>query len=530
MRKIEQIAIQELGIPSILLMENASIRIAEHCLRYIKDISNPKVLIVCGSGNNGGDGFAIARHLYVKGIDTNILLACDTFSVKEDAAVNLLIVQKIGIPIELIKTAYNHTIDQSPLKISSSASGSLCGNELESYDLIVDAIFGTGLTRNIEGNVRQLIETINFYAKYVISVDIPSGVHSDTGRIMGCAVKANETITLGFPKTGTFLYPGAEYTGKIHIEDISIPDNLIDRIETKTHTLTESEAMDILPARKNRSNKGDFGRVLIFAGSNEMPGAAALACSAAYMTGCGLVCACVVKNTASVIHHWQREVVTRIVPDKNGTYCKDSLSVVFNNGKIEIGSLSDDIRCASVIVLGPGIGRSADVTEFVQELIINSNASLVLDADALFAISGNVNILKELKAPCVITPHPGEMSRLTNLSVPEILDDISDTAARFAKEYNTVTLLKDAHTVIANPDGEIFINTTGNNALSKAGTGDVLAGMIAGFTAQGVNVFKAGVLGAYFHGKACEEACLKKSNHGITASDIINNILIVMKR
>ncbi|MDR0463590.1 MAG: NAD(P)H-hydrate epimerase, partial [Treponema sp.] len=468
MRKMEQIAIQELGIPSILLMENASIRIAEHCLRYIKNINNPKVLIVCGSGNNGGDGLAVARHLYNRGIDTNILLTCDTFSVKEDAAVNLAIAQNIGMPIEFIKPAYNYTNDQSPLNIHSSASASLCENELESHDLIIDAVFGTGLTRNIEGNVRQLIEAVNRYAKYVISVDIPSGVHSDTGRIMGCAVKANETVTLGFPKIGAYLYPGAEYTGKIHIEDISIPDKLIDRIEIKTHFLIESEAMDMLPARKNRSNKGDYGRVLVFAGSNEMPGAAALACSAAYMTGCGLVCACVVKNTASVIHHWQREVVTRIVPEKNGTYCKDSLSVFFKNGKTEISSLSDDIRCASVIVLGPGIGRNADVTEFVQELIKNANAPLVLDADALFAISGNVNILKELKTPCVITPHPGEMSRLTNLSVSEILDDTSGAAARFAKEYNTVTLLKDAHTVIANPDGEIFINTTGNNALSKA--------------------------------------------------------------
>jgi len=514
MREIEKIAIEETGIPSILLMENASIRVTEHCIRVLNGIKTPKVLAACGPGNNGGDGMAIARHLFLKGIDVKIIYAGDINAAKGDAKINLDIIKKLGIEI-------------------FSLSASSLEPQIDSYDLIVDALLGTGLTRDAEGCVKQLIEKINRYAKYVISVDIPSGVHSDTGRIMGCAVKANETVTLGYAKKGLYLFPGAENAGRIYIEDICIPPSIIKKININTRVLTEKEAVSLLPVRKRRSNKGDFGNVIIFAGSNEMPGAAALACSAAYMTGCGLVRACVIPNAAKAIHKWQREVVTCNVAEKNGMYCKKSLE-----------NLTNEINKASAVVLGPGIGRSGDVTEFVFELLKIVKAPIILDADALFALSENLDALKELNTPCVITPHPGEMSRLTSLSVSEILGDTITAASNFANEYNVVTVLKDAHTIIASPDGDININIIGNNALSKAGTGDVLAGMIAGFIAQFAakntaglinsgelkkKIFYAGILGAYFHGRAGEAACYNKSNYSVTASDIINQIPVVMK-
>jgi len=521
MRKLEQIAAEELGIPSILLMENAALGLAGHCLNYLKNSDNPKVLVICGGGNNGGDGFAAARHLYVKGIETNVILIGDVGSLKNDSKTNFDIIKNLNIPIEYINPSETRS-EINHHGISSSSSLRLSGDDFKKYDLIVDAIFGTGLTRNIEGGAKQIIEEINRYAKYIISADIPSGIHSDTGKIMGCAVKANETVTFGFPKKGLYLFPGAGYTGIVRIEDISIPRSLTDKIDVKTNILTESDIKqkrgDFLPLRKRRSNKGDFGKVIIFAGSAQMPGAAALACSGAYMTGCGLVSACVTQNTAAVIHHWQREVVTRITPEKNGMYFSGSLA-----------DLKEEIKNANVIAAGPGIGRSKEVSEFVYEVIKTAEVPLVLDADALFAVSENINILKELKAPCIITPHPGEMSRLINLPVSEILDDTAAAALKFSKEFNVVTLLKDAHTVIAAPDGELNINITGNNALSKAGTGDVLTGMIAGFIAQGKNVFDAGILGAYFHGKSCENACVDKPNCGVTAEDIIKNIPKSMK-
>ena len=517
MREVERMAIEELGIPSIILMENAAIRLATHCFRLMENLSaggsankNAKVLITCGSGNNGGDGLALARILYLKGIDIKVIYMGDTdrgSAVKNDASLNLAIVKNLGITI---------------LQVHSAGDFPDIKNEIEKCDFIVDALFGIGLTRNIDGNFKMLIETINRYAKFVLSVDMPSGVHSDTGRIMGCAVKANETVTFAHPKTGLYVFPGAEYAGKISIEDIGIPYNLIDKIKIEAEILTDDEALKMIPVRAQRSNKGSFGKVLVFAGSNEMPGAAAFACSASYMVGAGLVCACVVPHTADVIHHWQREVITRNVPELNGMYCKKS----FEN-------LQEEINRADVIVIGPGIGRSSDVTEFVRGLLGMINTPVVLDADALFALGENIDVLKTLKAPCVITPHPGEMSRLTGRGTREILDNIVETAVNFSKEFNIITLLKDAHTIIAAPDGKYFINLTGNNALSKAGTGDVLTGVIAGFIAQmnakcvladdesRRNVFNAAVLGAYYHGKAGEDAAEKSSCYEVMAEDLL---------
>jgi NAD(P)H-hydrate epimerase len=500
MREIEKIAIEELGIPSILLMENASLRLAEHCVNALDGIKNPNVVIVCGQGNNGGDGMALACLLHEKGVETRIIFVGDINTVKGDPAIYFAIIKKLNIPVEQLP------LNGNPTDISSV---------IKNCDLVVDAMLGTGLSRDIDGSFKYLVETINSYAKYVISVDIPSGVHSDTGRIMGCAVKATETVTFQFPKIGIYAYPGAACAGKVHIEDIAIPSSLINRIETNAEILTD--AARFLPARGQRTNKGDFGKILVFAGSKEMPGAGALASSAAYMVGGGLVRACVIPQVASVIHNWQRETVTRVVPEIDGMYCKKSLE-----------ALTEEIKNADVIVVGPGIGRGTDVTAFVHELIRITNAPVVLDADALFAIGKDVNILKSLKTPCIITPHPGEMSRLTGRSVPDILDNIIDTAVNFSKEFNVVTLLKDAHSIIANPDGKHFINTTGSNALSKAGTGDVLTGMIAGFIAQGCDVFNAGILGAYIHGKSGEAAAMRKSNYSVMASDLIDNIPVVM--
>ncbi|MCL2251905.1 MAG: NAD(P)H-hydrate dehydratase [Treponema sp.] len=508
MQKIEQTAIEELGIPSIILMENAAICTVKHCLKALENITNPKAVVVAGTGNNGGDGFAIARLLHLKGVQTCVLLTGEIQDGKKsDAFTNFQIVSKLNIPLITVNDN-NNSIDIN----------------FNDYDLVIDAIFGTGLARNTEGIAYNIIEKMNRDAKYIISVDIPSGIHSDTGRIMGNAVKAKETVTFAFPKTGLYLYPGAEYAGKIHIEDIGIPHALLEKEEIKTdndlsaNILTESEAKSLLPLRKQRSNKGDYGKVIVFAGSSEMPGAAALSCSAVYAAGGGLVCAYTVPSVSDVLHKWQREIVTHNVPDLNGMYCKNSIE-----------NLSEEINKASVIIAGPGIGRSDETIEFVHELLKIVKVPIVLDADALFAISSNIDILKTLKAPCVITPHPGEMSRLTGLSVSEILDDIFGAASNFAVKYNVVTLLKDAHTVIANPNGEVIINITGNNALSKAGTGDVLTGLIAGFIAQGADVFNASILGAYYHGRAAEEAVLSKSNYGVTASDILDNIPIVMR-
>jgi len=373
----------------------------------------------------------------------------------------------------------------------------------------VDALFGAGLNRPIEGSCENIIDMINRYAAYVLSVDMPSGISADTGQVMGIAVKADMTVMLGYPKIGLYLYPGAAYAGKVEIADIALPGEA----ETNTRILTEEEAAECLPVRAPRTNKGSFGRVYAFTGSAGMPGAAVLSASAAYRAGAGYVCACVVAPVARVMHNSLKEAVTRILPDRGGYYCFRSLEAV-----------KDELSRADVVYMGPGLGQGAHVTEFVRGLMETVQTRMVIDADALNAIADDVNILKKLKAPCVITPHPGEMSRLTKLPVNEILDSTIKTAGEFSREFNVVTLLKDARTIVADPEGQICINVTGSPALAKAGSGDVLTGMIAGFMAQGLDPFMSAAVGAYIHGRAGELAEENLSSYGVLASDLLEYI------
>jgi len=504
MRKIEEVAINEFGIPSLLLMENAAAGIAKHCLNALEGKSRPSVAILCGTGNNGGDGFALARLLHGQNIETTVILAGPANALKggpaRDAALYMGIVKKLGVPI---------------LEFSQAGEEATRACIAQS-DLAVDALLGTGLDRDVRGDFLRLIEIINKYAKLVISVDIPSGVNSENGRVMGCAVKAALTVTLGCAKTGLYAYPGAAYAGAVRIDGITLPPALLSAAggsDGGGAVITDSDARLMLPPRPSRANKGSFGKVLLLAGSDEMPGAAALSASAAYAAGGGLVVACVLPRVASVINCTQREVITRLTGGEGGEFCKGDMAAV-----------EKEMNGADVILAGPGIGRGAGAAGFVSALVAvcqSRQVPLVLDADALFALAGSPDVLRGVKAPCVVTPHPGEMGRLAGLSIKEILDCPLEVALGFSRKYNVVTLLKDAHTVIAGPGGGFFINTSGNNALSKAGTGDVLAGLVAGFIAQGMDVLDASALGAYIHGKAGEAAALERSRYGVNAGDLL---------
>jgi NAD(P)H-hydrate epimerase len=344
-------------------------------------------------------------------------------------------------------------------------------------------------------------------------VDIPSGVNSDTGLVCGTAVKADLTLTFSYPKIGIMLYPGAEYAGTIRIADISIPISPSVQAGIIHTTLADGEIPELLPPRKARSNKGTFGHVLGFAGSAGMPGAAIMSASAAYRTGAGYVCACTTPSVAKILQHGAHEVVTRIVPDHNGALCPESLTAV-----------EDELERATVVYVGPGLSRGKEVSSFVFALLEAVKVPIVIDADALNAISEDITVLKKLHAPCVITPHPGEMSRLTGLSVDEILAGTIETASAFAREFNVVTVLKDARTIVANPNGHSYINNSGTSALAKAGTGDVLTGIITGFIAQGMDVYEAAALGVYIHGKAGENAEKTLSQYGVTATDVLEHI------
>ena len=504
MRKLETAAAEEIGLPTLLLMENAAIRLSEHCLAYLNDglktvKAKPKVVIMAGVGGNGGDGLALARHLHLKGIDVNIYMAGDISGIQGDAYINLEIVRKMGLAIIPID-------ERTDIQTS-----------LRSCDLAVDALFGAGLNRRIEGVYENVIEMINNYANYVISVDIPSGISADTGQVLGIAVKANVTVTMGYPKTGIMIYPGAAYAGKVEIADISLPRLPQSGDEPELSILTDSEITWYLPPRQAQSNKSSYGRVYGFAGSAEMPGAAALSATAAYKAGAGYVYACAVPSAVRVLQHSLKEAITRILPHQGGFFCKKSLDAI-----------AEELKNADVVYIGPGIGRGAHVTEFVFALIETVQTGMVLDADALNSISEDISILKKLKRPCVITPHPGEMSRLTGLSVNEIVNNTIDTASEFSRKFNVITVLKDARTIVSSPSGNSYINVTGCSALAKAGSGDVLTGIIAGFMAQGLDPFTAAKLGVYIHGKAGQSACEQLSNYGVLATDLLNHIPIVL--
>lgn len=503
MKKIEKTAIDSLGIPSLILMENAAVCLCNECIKYLKDKINPCVTIFCGKGNNGGDGLALARLLYVKNINTNIIFVGDNLNATDECKINFNIAKKLNIPIIEIQS------DKDNLnKIISLTKHS---------DLVIDSLIGTGLKKDLNLLYIKLVDIINMHSKYIISADCPTGINSDTGEVKKNAVKANKTVTFYLPKVGNILYPGYEYCNKLIIGDISIPYNLCEQSSIKYNILTDSDIKKLLPERKSNSNKGTYGKSIVFSGSDKMPGACAIVCSAVYKSGGGLVQACTVDKASSIIHNILPEAITNILPAKNGMLCKES----FEN-------IKDILNTASVIVLGPGIGVSNDTIDFTELIVKNASVPIIIDADGLNCISENINILKNLKAPCIITPHPREMSRLTGLNIDDILNNAIQVSLEFSEKWNLITLLKGSRTIISNPLGDIYINQTGCNAMSKAGTGDCLCGVIAGLCSQNSDLFNCAVLGAYINGKAGEFASQTLSNYGVLARDIINSIPYIL--
>ena len=484
MKNIEDYAINTLGISSIILMENAARSVTQQCTEY------KNITIFAGKGNNGGDGLAVARQLVALDHSVTVIFIGDTFKATPDCSLNLNILKKMDVPI-----IYYTDQDLIPL-ISSS-------------DLIIDAIIGTGLIDNLREPIFNIVNTINTYSKYTIAIDCPTGINSDTGAICGNAVYAHKTITFHAPKIGLMLYPAYERIGELIISDISIPHNT----DTGYNLLTPKEAKILLPVRPQYANKGTFGKSYIFAGCEHMTGACVISATSAYRVGSGLVNGCVVKSVADVLHNLLPEAVTTILPDINGYLCSDSFDVI-----------SPQLSKANAIALGSGIGVTNDTKEFVGKLLTAVSCPIVIDADGLNCIADNIDLLKEVNSDVIITPHLGEMSRLTNLTVSYISSNLIDTAKHFAHEYNVTVVLKDTHTIIANPDGEIYINTAGNSSMSKGGTGDCLTGIITGLISQGLSPYYSAVLGTYVNGLTGELASDKLSKYSVFASDILNQL------
>lgn len=496
MRKIDREAIEKVGIPGVVLMENAALQVAMKAAQVLTERKGSRVLAVAGSGNNGGDAFAVARHLLAMGYSVSVYTLCPPDAYKGDAAVNAQILKNMGFDME--------QLDEGGLERFAQ-----CCREA---DLVIDGLFGTGLNRDVEDMAREAIDRINRHSACTLAIDIPSGIDGLTGRICGVCVKADYTVTFFLPKLGMVQYPAKSFLGELTVADICIPYALADGMETCE--LTDRETVTrTLPARPEDGHKGTFGKVLILAGSATMPGAAALCALSAYRMGSGLVRLGVPQDIIPILASKVTEAVYAPIESRGGhMVCADS------------AALQELMDSCDAVLAGPGLSCNEDTRELVLQIIQGCRKPLVLDADALNAIAPDAEALSRLKCEAVITPHPAEMARLLRTDIASVQSDRIGTAKAFAEEYGLTVVLKGAGTVIAGPDGRVSINPTGNNGMATAGSGDVLAGMIASLLGQDVTPYEAAVAGVYIHGLAGDRAAAEKGACSMTASDISEKI------
>lgn len=490
MKQIDQDTITQIGIPSVVLMERAALAAAEEVMKmeFVRS-----VLIVCSTGNNGADGIAVGRILNGRGYRVTIVLAGNL----EHATQEHQLQQKIAANLDIsLKTAADFISDHAV-----------------HYDVIVDALFGIGLARPIEGTYRDLMEVLQGYQEsQVVAVDIPSGIHADTGEVMGIALRADVTVTFGYLKSGLMLYPGKSYAGRVVIADIGFSDVSLRQVGYDAAVLEASD-LDRIPKRRADGNKGSFGKVLIIAGSEGMSGAAFLSGLAAYRTGAGLVKLFTIPANRPILQNLLPEAIVE-------TYEPEE---VLPGGAFQ-EYLERQCDWADVIVMGPGIGRDAYVESLAEMVLAYAYVPVVLDADGLNAIADHPYLSRYFTENIILTPHMGEMERLTGMPIAELKADPLQAVRDYSSRTGSVCVMKDAVTVIADKDGVSYINQSGCSALAKAGSGDVLTGVIAGLLARGMECTEAAVFGVYLHGRAGEKAAEILGENSLLARDIADHI------
>jgi hydroxyethylthiazole kinase-like uncharacterized protein yjeF len=500
MKALDQRTIREIGISGAVLMENAGRGTVEAMLYQFPQQKNGLIHVLCGRGNNGGDGFVIARYFLNFEAEVKVYLFTSADRVQGDAKINLDAYRKMGGKI---------------FEIEDEAAFNRIKDELGCASIIVDALLGTGLSAEVKGLYRIVIEELNRLENIpIVSVDVPSGLDATTGKIPGSAVKASLTCTYGLPKIGHFTYPGRENTGELEVIDIGIPESLIEASGIKTSLQEEDDFIGLIPKRKPDSHKGTYGHVLVLAGSPGKTGAASLAGHAAMRAGSGLVTLGVPNSLRAIVEEKTKEVMTESLPD-------------IDEGYLGIDSwpkLAEMLKNKSAVAVGPGLSDRSETGELLLKLIEEADVPLVIDADGLNLLAKNKEVLKKAKKPLVLTPHPGEMSRLTNLSVTEIQADRINVASSFAKEYGVILVLKGASTVIADPKGKTFINTTGNPGMAGGGMGDVLTGFIVSLIGQGIASLNSARMAVFIHGAIGDFIAEERAETGILASDIAEKI------
>jgi ADP-dependent NAD(P)H-hydrate dehydratase / NAD(P)H-hydrate epimerase len=497
MAKYDGYSIETWGIPSAVLMENAgrnTYRLVRE--RYVPD--KRCVVVFCGKGNNGGDGFVIARYAAADGHDTRVFLLGKALDLKGDAGLNMRLYTSAGG--EMIEYG-----DEEPQRMADLIRGA---------DLIVDAIFGTGLSKPVEGKEKEAIEAINGSAKPVIAVDIPSGIDGNTGLPLGSAIHATHTFTFAYPKLGHILYPGAYHSGRLTVIDISVPAFIEDILGFDGQVVDGPMLRAILKRRLPWSHKGSFGHVAVIAGSKGKTGAAHMASLAALKIGAGLVTLLVPESLNHIMEEKLTEVMTYPVPD-GGTG-------VFTLAAYD--SIMEFIRDKDVVVMGPGLSLAPETMELTRRLYAAADRPLVLDADGINAFQGHKEALKNAKRGAIITPHPGELARIMGVTPKEITEDRIGSGRKFVAETGVHLVLKGARTLIFGPDGRMFINPTGNAALAKGGSGDILTGFIGGLLSQGYSPVEASLFGTYVHGYLADTWVQRTTDMDLLACDLLSGL------
>ena len=484
MRQIDRLAQEDYQIPGAVLMERAALTLRQ-VIEERFSLAGQRVYIFCGKGNNGGDGLALARLLTPSAAEVKVILAFERSHFTGLAAQNLLAATKFGLPIVNWRE--------------------INAQELQQADLIVDALLGTGAVGTPSEPLASIITLINDSKKPIVAVDIPSGVNADNGQVGEVAVKSSITATFGLPKPGLLVYPGAEACGELVIDPIGFPPALLESPSLKRNWLTAPEVAQLIPERTPTAHKGSGGHVLIIGGAPGMTGAVALCSVGALRTGAGLV-------TAGIQN-------ANVFPEKPAEVMAQSWDRIL--------ALLDT---AAAVVFGPGASTGEQSRDLFNELLAKCKAPLVIDADGLNLLAANSIDLKKLVFPTILTPHPGEMARISGLSVAEIQSNRIEIANRFAKEYGVTLVLKGARSIIADSDGNIFINPTGNPGMATAGMGDALAGIIGGLLAQGMSATEAAACGTYLHGLAGDLAKEKRGPIGIITTDLLMEYPAAIKK
>lgn len=504
MKDIDRQATENYLIPSLLLMENAGLKVLETVNRIVGHQPRARITILAGKGNNGGDGLVLGRHLINAGAAVGIFLLGDSGHLTHDAQVNYLILEKMKAAI------YSLNPEQNFDRLVTN---------LLSADLIVDAMYGIGFRGSLDDFETRVVQMVNLSKAPVVAVDIASGVEANTGMVHGIAIKADYTVTFARPKLGQYLEPGQSYSGRLIVADISIPIPLLEHAGLKLNLIDQEMVSPLIKPRQSESHKGSYGHVLVTGGSTGMTGAVIMASCAALRSGAGLVTAALPKSLMPILEASTLEVMSRPLPEtREAGIAAEALP-----------ELQNLLKTVSVCAIGPGISRYPEANAIVRFVLENSRVPVLVDADGLNALAGDVGIFKNLQVPVVITPHPGEMSRLTGLTIGEIQSNRLEIAHKYAVDWGITIVLKGNKTVVASPSGDVFINTSGNPGMATAGSGDVLSGIIVGLVAQGLSPQQAAVAGVYIHGCCGDKAAGAGSEQGLIAGDLIDQLPYVLK-